>query len=136
MVFSGCSKEINDPVAIEGNFSGEMSYSFNGNLVVFRVNRSIRGDSSTWYTSPPIVSDFNPSGAIYPIVYRIDEPGVCNGKSYNHLWVYSGSGTIVNDSLFESGTYDYKYIRDGIQVLQVTGTWKAKFGKTVIWRPL
>lgn len=136
MMIFGCTKETNDPVNADGNYSGIMTFEFQNNLVEYAVNRCIRGDSSTWYTSPPVVSEFRLTGNRYSIIYEIDKTGTCQDNDYRHLWVYTGSGEVRNDSLFESGTYDYKYFNKGTQVIHKIGTWTAKFGKTTIWRPL
>ena len=133
---TGCTKELEEPATMDGNYAGEIEYPFNNNLVVLPINRAIRGNITTWYTSPVIESDFNPEGISYPIEYKSDKSGSCLGVQYLHLWIYAGTGLLQNDSLIESGTYDYKCFAGGKEVTHVTGTWKAWFVKTEIWRPL
>ena len=136
LLLSSCEK-INDnqDVDINGNCSGAMSYRFNATPVQYAVNRSIRGDSSTWYTSPPVVSKCIPSVNRYPITYLIDKRNTsCSG--HRSLLIFSGSGIIRNDSLFESGTYDYKYFFNDILTDHVTGSWSAWFARTEIWKPI
>lgn len=134
-ILAGCTKETDEAaVNFNGYYSGELAFTYEETPVVYHVNRAIRGDSSTWYTSPLVVSEFKAEGNTYPITYIIDKAGICSNVAYRHLWNYTGTGTLRNDTLFETGTYDYKYFSEGKQYIHLTGTWTGWYSRIEIWR--
>jgi len=148
LLFSSCAKEpITNVQTVStssyiGEWHGPIDYNLNTDVIHrdndYRQIEQINSEYLTayWFFVPKMWTNMYFTNNTYSIRAVSTQDGFCNGKTNKWVFVFTGTGTLSNDTLVESGDVEDFYYEDSVLILHQTGKWKARMTKFISGRIL